>query len=425
MVSLVGNQRGLVLVMVLSAMMFMVLVAQETVFSTQVDRRAVAHGLHDLRAYYAARSGLEVGLLRVRVYRKMIKQISPGGGGNLRAYMDLMWKLPFGWPPVALQGAGPPDPEKVKAATKNSLMKREGYRVSITPTSGLLDLNDLASPVTKLRERQVSVFVNLMEILSQGDEVLDRHIRDGGMDATSLALNIRDGVDPDEMMTGAGGASGTLLERSLYPLWDFLPFQRSFTSLQELYQVEGMTDPVYRALRPFLTLYGSKGVDVNNASAQMIQAVLGRGFPQLLAQRMEENNRALIPEALFEDLGSFLRFLDREGLRGLSEDLEERARAGWRAQYLSFDAPYNFHIESEGFSGSVSRTLAAVYVDVPAFQERGELWMSEARRGRPRINVRGGGGNRQQGAGETSLEGRQDMRPAIIYWKEGSLKDTL
>lgn len=416
------NQRGLVLVMVLSAMVFVVLVAQETVFSTQVDRRAAVAGLHDLRAYYAAKAGLEVGLLRVRVYRKMIQQVSVGGSGNLRVYMDLMWKFPFGWPPVVMREGGAVDPERVKEVTENSFMKREGYRVSITPTSGLLDINDLASPVTRLRERQMSVFASLLELLRQKDEALDRHIRDRGIDTASLVLNIRDGVDPDEMMTGDSGGPGTLFERSLYPLWDFLPFQRSFTSLQELYQVEGMTDPVYRALRPFLTLYGSKGVDVNNASAQMIQAVLGRGFPELLAQRMEENNRALIPENVFEDRGSFLRFLEGEGLRGLSEDLEEKARAGWKAEYLSFDAPYNFHIESEGFSGLASRTLAAVYVDVPALHKRAELWMDEAWRGRPRINLKGRRGDRGE---ESSRQEQGNSPPVIIYWKEGSLKDTL
>ncbi|MDE0518871.1 MAG: hypothetical protein OXH36_04885, partial [Bdellovibrionales bacterium] len=54
-----SSKKGMALIMVLSTIVFVILIIQETVFDTQVEYRSAIAELNSLRAYYAAKAGME------------------------------------------------------------------------------------------------------------------------------------------------------------------------------------------------------------------------------------------------------------------------------------------------------------------------------------------------------------------------------
>ncbi len=420
----VSNSKGLVLIMVLSSLMLLMLIVQETIFYTQIDRRAAVTELHSLKAYYAAKAGMEVALLRVKIYRQMCKKYG-NVIGQFQPYLDMIWRFPFGWPPVSVQApsdqsdSGDPREEQ-QQWIKNSLMGRIGYITTITPTSALLDINDLASPVPSLREKTKEVFLNLLSRLREENKDLDKHFQDEGIDSQSLVLNIQDWIDPN---VRRGSENSPVSENLIYKDHHVLPPNRSFVSLQELHQVEGMTDTLYRALSPFLTVYGNKGMDINLAPWELISSI-NPLFPVELAQSIAEKNKTLIPADRFHNGKGFKDFLEQEGLREFKLSLEEEERKNSKNQFLFFDAPYNFHIQSQGHSGQVLRTLQAVYVDRQALKQRVESWMQGVKPSRDSSkSIRAKNKTSSPSSAEESHT--PPLNSLVIYWKEQVLSDSL
>ena len=70
----VRNNRGLAILMAVFAMTLMLFIAVEVSYDTSVEYLMAAQQVNRLKAYYAARAGLEISLLRIQIYKKAIAQ---------------------------------------------------------------------------------------------------------------------------------------------------------------------------------------------------------------------------------------------------------------------------------------------------------------------------------------------------------------
>ena len=181
-----GNRQGMAIIMVLSSIVFVVLLAQETIFNTQIEHRSAAAELHSLRAYYAAKAGMEVSILRIKVYLNLTKQGASNSGllQSLRPQLDIIWKFPFHWPPIGSKQIRSNDGEgTTRSLTNTSFMQNSSYLTSITPANSLLDINDIASPIPSLRNWTLQVLQRLIAQLRENnntlaDEVSEADIND-------------------------------------------------------------------------------------------------------------------------------------------------------------------------------------------------------------------------------------------------------
>ena len=365
------------LIMVLSTIVLMILLIQETVFETQVEHRSATAELSSLRAFYAAKAGMEINVLRIKNYininKKYVKEIE-----SFRFYVDLIWKLPFEWPPFTPEGLDTISAEEFAIIKKNSLMQNTSFITSIEPTMGSLDINDLASPIPELRAWTADRLKSLLQILQ--DQQPDLELFSSIEDAITIVFNIQDWVDPDTQSVLDNAQN----ENNLYEQ-ENLPPNRPFLNLDELKQVAGMTDTLYEALKPFLTVYGEKGLNINTAPVELLQALSINNFPLELAQEIRALTSSPSKPFLFSK-ESFKKFLEERGAVELLKSLfpaketnsenSNKPPSIW-GSFLIFDAPHNFKMSSTGFSGKSQKNLTAFYFDTPFIVARFKKLMKE------------------------------------------------
>ena len=405
------QSKGLALIMVLTGTVLVVSIIQETIFDTQVEYRSTASELHTLKAYYAAKAGMEISLLRIKNYREIVKNFSGNNAVKpFQSYIDLIWKIPFSWPPVSMNEDGEQiQSEEISELTGNSLMQGAAYNTVITSTASRIDLNELASPIPSLRIWTFKILYQLIqqqqlldEETQNPDEILD------DAQITDILSNIRDWIDPDEL----AGEQSSLPEANVSSDSPSPP-NRSLISLTELHQVPGMSDVLYERIKPFITIHGEKGLNINTAPAELLQAL---GLPLETAQEAF----ALTSSHTLFTSGSFSNFLNSQGLQHLTQELLQNQE---NSEYLLFDAPHNFIIESTGFFQNSVKTITAMYVDT-AFISSQFNKLIDADIKRQQKNPEREEPPRTETPGERATQPGKptdsEQVPVIIYWKESS-----
>ena len=123
-----------------------------------------------------------------------------------------------------------------------------------------------------------------------------------------------------------------------------------------------MTDILYHDLKPFITVHGEKGINVSTVSSPQLIQALHPDIPWKIAEQIAQQNSELMNTVVFTK-DSFLKFLEEQGLRAASYDLNNSKEQTDNTSYLTDNAPYNFHIISTGLSGLAEKTITATYVD--------------------------------------------------------------
>ncbi len=406
------RQKGMALIMVLSTIVFIILLIQETVFETQIEYRSATAELNSLRAYYAAKAGMEVNILRVKNYIKLTTNYSQQIQ-QFRAYIDLIYQFPFQWPPPIPENLNSINQSEFSKIKEDSFMQAE-FITSIEPESSRIDINDLASPIPSLRKWTFQTLYRLIFYLRLNDQKLADEITEQNI--IEVLHNIADWVDPDNQQA----MQSTFSEKSLYSQ-ETLPPNRSFISLQELHQVAGMSDILYKAIAPFITVYGEKGLNINTASAELIQA-LHDAFPIELAREIAAITSNPLNPFVFTKQ-TFSQLLNEKGFSNLQEYFfpperqENTAPEEQPVSYINFDAPYNFKMTSVGLAGKSQKTITATYFHTPHFIKRFNTLMAEEKK---RVLGQEKPKRESQPGPRPNLPSpsNQNQEPVIIYWKE-------
>lgn len=433
------NQKGMALIMVLSTIVFILVFVQETVFETQVEYRSAINELNSLRAYHAAKSGLEVSLLRLKTYTRITqahtKQIQ-----MFRSYIDLIWRFPFIWPPPTPAEINSIDSKQFTKIQNESFMQTS-FTTLIEPESGRIDINDLASPIPSLRVWTFLTLARLINYLKLSNKALADEFNDDQI--TQVLSNITDWIDPNTQINNQSNLS----ESTPYEN-DISPPNRSLISLEELRQVKGMSDALYKALTPFLTIYGEKGLNINTAPLELLMA-LHNEFPVELAQEIygmtsanpfnafvftKESFSQFLTERGFEDLEQYL-FPKDTNETTVSTDVTENIGEDDSQNiipYINFNAPHHFRIKSTGIAGNSQKTITATYFDTTFSNKQfNSLMKEEEKREIKKIKKKLAesevflGGDEQQNTekdtdetADSPSESKQNLAPLIIYWKE-------
>ena len=415
-----AQQKGMALIMVLSTIVFIILLIQETVFETQIEYRSAIAELDSLRAYYAAKAGMEINILRVKNYVKITtlysQKMEP-----FRAYIDLIYQFPFQWPP--------PVPGKLNAISRDEFSKikedsllQDEFITVIEPENGRININDLASPIPSLRKWTFQTLFRLIFHLQLTDQKLNDEI--GQLNIITVLHNVTDWVDPDSQQ----GLQRSLSEKSLYD-HETLPPNRSFISLEELRQVAEISDALYKAMTPFITIYGEKGLNINAAPAELIQA-LHDDFPIELAREIAAITSNPLNPFVFTKQ-TFSQFLNERGFSELEryffppKKQNNTSKEEQPVSYINFDAPYNFRMTSIGRAGNSQKTITATYFHTPNFIKHFNTLMKEEKKrvlnqvaSKPKSGKTGNQGSNPKSPTAPDSPSNQNQKPIIIYWKE-------
>ena len=129
--------------------------------------------------------------------------------------------------------------------------------------------------------------------------------------------------------------------------------------------VAGMTDELYDALIPNITIYGSMGININYAAKNILMSLDPVQFTEervgkLMAARSDPNRGP------FKDDKDFLSYCETLGIR----DTWYKDDKGQPKVLLLFDSEYNFRVRATGMSGKVSKDIVAIVYDFNRVKSR-------------------------------------------------------
>ena len=161
------QKKGIALILAVTSLLFMVYIAKEVSRDSLTEYVVNSHELSRLKAYYAARNGMDIALLRIKLFQQASRLPLPPA---FAAQIDQIWKFPFAWPLPA-----PPDLNSVARDSMTKMMKESlmdaSYTHTIEDEGSKIDVNDLISPSKTLQDLTRKQLLTLFSQKIESDEV--------------------------------------------------------------------------------------------------------------------------------------------------------------------------------------------------------------------------------------------------------------
>lgn len=342
-----SSQKGVALLLATFALSMILYIAMEVQYETQIEYSINKNSVSKLKAYYAARSGVELSLLRIKMFQKMKSQLA-GQPGVPTQMLDMIWSFPFAWPPMLPGEMNAVDKGQIDEIVKAAKLDA-AYQTVISDEGSKIDINDLDSTSKTIRETTKKLILQIFENEITNNTEFTQRNRD--FRAEDLVDNIIDWLDADTV-TQKGGD-----EHAAYPDGkNEVPPNRQFRTVQEVRLVAGMTDEIFKLLEPRITVYGAKAINPNTAPAEVIQGLHSSITNEILAEVLKRR-ADVMNGGQFRDANDFWSFLDGKGAR-IPKEIQESTP-------ISTESAMNFRIKSIGsFNNSVSEIEVITY-DIP------------------------------------------------------------
>jgi len=294
-------EKGAALLTVLIAMMIISILLFEFQYSAMVERKLAYNELNQLQAYYLAKSGIRIGLLRVALYGRAkkspdIKNLAKNF--PIDSYLDSIWNLPLpAFPPTATEAKQLEGEDKMaaeKAAKTTKVTDGQSTHV-ITSEASKININFLEVPQAQrgqrinfndqpktLYEHVGKLLINLMEgFLKESENPNEEY---GNLRPEEIVLNIMDWISPG-LDRVSGGAKDSFYEGQDPP---YKAKKGRFYTLEELRMVQGIDDHLFAKLKPHLTVFSYEGKINLNSASQTVLRSLYRDFTDDDMKRIQE-----------------------------------------------------------------------------------------------------------------------------------------
>ncbi len=407
-----SNSKGIALLQTLFLVTLIIFIVNQVNFETAVEYTVNAQALHQIKAYQAAKSGMEISLLRISIYNKVMDQLTSSMGkeaaSSMSQTLNMIYSFPLTWPMVLPAEVSSLEKESVENLNEKSFM--DSTFATQIQSEDLLNINDLDSPLESQRERVKNALLELFK----GKMEIDRDwaARNRDVPFEEIINNIKDWIDPDTQSSSGGD------ERRYYARLreldrdnlDPYPPNRHFRTIDEIRMVPGVNDEVFELIKPGFSVFGPMGINPNLADQGALKS-LHKSITDAVAQKIISRRENMNEGGPYQNAEDFFSFVNRQdGGRITPEDQSKIP--------LRFGNPCNFRILSTGSSGKTVVTITAITYDITCSQTELSSEMSKAN---PNPNPN----NPQQPppTNNPSGEGRNNQKrpkgpPRIVYWNE-------
>lgn len=372
------NRSGAALVTVLVALLIISLMIMELQYSSMIERKLAFNELNQVQAYYLAKSGIRIGMLRVALFSRIKR--SPeitklAAGMNIDSFIDMVWRLPLpAFPPpkgsiAKLNKADQDAATKVLEETKVSngqfthVISSEGSKINLNyfvlpPNKQNTPPNFSAQP-SSLLDYNAMLLINLInQFIRESDNPGDEF---GNLKPEEVVMDIMDWINPGDGRL-AGGSKDSFYEQQTPP---YRAKRGPFFSIEELKLIRGIDDGLYGKLKPYVTVYSDQGkINLNNGDNRVLKSLYPDFTEYDLKRLAEEKSR----------IGGFWNS-EKQFVDFVTQSL---GRAGFKTLYPKEDeypftvANYSFVIESMGIiQKSASQVQRSIKVAVAFTQGRG------------------------------------------------------
>jgi general secretion pathway protein K len=223
------RQRGVALLATMMAVALLTILIMDFTTSTSIAYRSAANQANQLRAYYLARSAVNVGLALIADDARKAALSNQPRVDSLQS----IWALPL--PPLPVDGGW--------------------ANLSVVDEARKLNINQLVAPNGQVNPAFAETLTRLLTIL--------------GLDPTLIIPPLTDWLDPDSINTPGGAESDYYL--GLKPPYEAR--NGPMPTIGDLRMVRGIDETTFRRLRNFLTTTPSVRVNINTAPPEVLMAV--------------------------------------------------------------------------------------------------------------------------------------------------------
>ncbi len=405
------KQTGVALMISLFAVIVLSFIAVELSYDVSIEYIISNKEYHRLKAYYAAKAGVELSRLRIHIYKQAFAQLGQQLAGQ-QHLLDMIWNFPLVWPITSVLPAelGRVEREQIQDTVSESLMGSTQYTTQILSEGSKIDINDLASEIEALRDMTRMQLINIFDTNMENEESYGRTFPD--YDYEQIVDNITDWVDRDQNGQ-KGGAESNLYSQIVVDndIRGDLPPNRPFRTLQEVKMVNGVTNKIYNLLAPHITVYGNKGINPNYAGTHLLKTLDARITDEVVAaieERKSDPSQGLFQNA--EDFFTFLDgFIDTQSMRN-------------KKIPFYFGSEYNFMIKSTGLSNNVQKDIIAIVYDVEATASNLSRAKTNLQNNKANPNPTSASANTKQPTNNNTTNTQQAKAPTgppvIVYWYE-------
>lgn len=403
----VRNQRGMALMLAVACMVMITFIAMEVIYDSRVEYEVNSQGLNRIKAYYAAKSGMQLSLLRIKTYQQIQSQYGSMLGSN-SAMLDQIWQFPMAWPlpiPAELNAI---DKDSFQKLTKESSMDA-AYMTTIEDEGSKIDVNDLVSPSKTLAKITRQQILNIFEQKKLED---DKFMRDhSNVRFDELINSIVDFMSYKSSSDNGGDKRSAYANLNSDSSTDYYPPNRPFRTLAELHLVPGMTDEFYDLLAPRLTLNGMKGINPNLATKEVLKS-LDAGMTDEVVSEIIKRRNDKDEGGPFKDAQDFWGFVQQRGarLQGQPDDMP-----------LVFDSIMTFKVRSSGEFGGAAREIMVVVSDLDKSATKLKEFVDKDKQGNnPGGGNPGGNGNNKNNNNNANNKKTELPKgpPRIVQWSE-------
>ncbi len=399
-----GNQRGVAMIVAISAVMLIMYFAMEVTYDSNVEYLVNSQGINRIKAYYAAKSGLQLSLLRIKIYQQAQSQFGQQLGNS--TLLDQIWSFPFAWPLPMGEELNAVDRDAFKKIFKESSMDAS-YVTSISDEGSKIDINDLASPSKVLQEATKTQILNIFQQKLKDDEEFNKAHSNVRFD--ELVNVIADWLSDKNTSANGGDKKAAYAQLNSDVGSDYFPPNRPFRSIAELHLIPGMTDEFFDLLAPKITVFGMKGINPNLASKEVLKS-LDPGITEeiaLAAITRRDSEQEGGPFKCEAEGGSsdFWGFVQSKGARLMSD---------YQKIPMNCDTATNFRILSTGAFAGATREIEVVVMN---FEKTAEKIKSYTDKEKQQENPNPSSAQKPK---ETTSKTPQTLKgpPRIVYWNE-------
>lgn len=405
-----NKKTGVALILAVTSLLFMVYIAKEVSHDSLVEYVVNTQELNRLKSYYAAKNGMDVALLRIKIFQAASRQsmIPP----SMLAELDNIWKFPFAWPMPVTGDVTSVTREAIEKLNKESFMDAS-YTHTIADEGTKIDVNDLISPSKTLREITKKQILTIFERKVEFDEEFRKNYQSFRFD--DLVNRMIDWMSDKNASAGGGSKKQYFAE-----LGQDFPPNRGFRTLDELRLIPGMSEEFFQILASQVTVYGMKAINPNTAPENVIKSLdktmSDEVVKEILARRSNPDQGG--PFKGTDSASCNKEFKEFANSRGA------RLESSFDSIPMICDKTINFRIKSTGMYGAgksaVLKEITVVVMDLNRSASQIKSYLDKEKKAQQAATA--APGSAQSSTGSTSGTQKQDPLPKgpprVVYWFE-------
>lgn len=402
---ILNNQRGVALMLIITAMVFLMAIYGEFTFESKISRIKATNVMDRSQAKLLAESGLQLAMARLKLYKEAFNKLESNSAAKQQVPAQLLnqlWELPFIFPVPVGKDANIAFKDTVNKFQEETLLDGQ-MRVTVSNVSNRMNLNLLRFDTAK----KVAPNPNANSENDNNNNV-EEDPNDGIIDTNPAAINDNVSIDQslyfllkrlvDEKKEKDPGFEDryadinyqVLVTNLKYYMSDFgslmtdplageaestyqrIPLSPKFgplSSASELYAIPGWNDELIELIQGEFSVYPSAQIDLNKLTANMLRILVPTISEEQIQSFFEYRDNPEQPR-FFNTIGDFQKWVvDVERIVGetqFKERIEKFTKAG-----ITFGSnPNLFKVISEGIYNRSTYTLVA-YVYMPKIEQTG------------------------------------------------------